>query len=129
MKVSRLCWLGTRTEAFDETTAFFRDVLGLSLGYEEPGFAMFALPAADRDYVEVFSAARSDLAASYTTGPVVGLLVDDVVGAREELAAAGVELLDETQSPETMDGYRWFHFRGPDGNVYAIVEGSSSVTS
>ena len=28
MKVKRLCWLGTRTEAFDETTAFFRDVLG-----------------------------------------------------------------------------------------------------
>ena len=129
MKVTRLCWLGTRTDAFDETTAFFRDVLGLSLGYEEPGFAMFALPAATRDYIEVFSAERADLATSYTTGPVVGLLVDDIVGAREELAAAGVELIDEIQAPETMDGYRWFHFRGPDGNVYAIVEGSSALTS
>ena len=129
MKVRRLCWLGTRTEAFDETTAFFRDVLGLSLGYEEPGFAMFALPAADRDYVEVFSSARTDLAMSYTTGPVVGLLVDDIVDAREELAAAGVELIDDIQSPGSMDAYRWFHFRGPDGNVYAIVEGSSALTS
>jgi catechol 2,3-dioxygenase-like lactoylglutathione lyase family enzyme len=129
MKVNRLCWLGTRTEAFDETTAFFRDVLGLSLGYEEPGFAMFALPAASRDYIEVFSSERADLATSYTTGPVVGLLVDDIVGAREELATAGVELIDEIQSPETMDEYRWFHFRGPDGNVYAIVEGSSALTS
>jgi catechol 2,3-dioxygenase-like lactoylglutathione lyase family enzyme len=121
--------LGTRTEAFDETTAFFRDILGLSLGYEEPGFAMFNLPAADRDYVEVFSAGRTDLATSYTTGPVVGLLVDDIGEAREELAVAGVELIDEIQSPESMDGYRWFHFRGPDGNVYAIVAGSSALTS
>jgi catechol 2,3-dioxygenase-like lactoylglutathione lyase family enzyme len=90
---------------------------------------MFSLPAADRDYVEVFSSARTDLATSYTTGPVVGLLVDDIGEAREELAAAGVEVIDEIQSPESMDGYRWFHFRGPDGNVYAIVAGSSALTS
>ena len=127
MKVRRLCWLGTRTEAFDETTAFFRDVLGLSLGYEESGFAMFSLPDADRDFVEVFSAARRDLATSYTTAPVVGLLVDDIEEARAELAAAGVEVIDEIQSAGTLDGYRFFHFRGPDGNVYAMVEGSSAL--
>ena len=44
-----------------------------------------------------------------------------------ELAAAGVELIDEIQSPESMGGYRWFHIRGPDGNVYAIVEGSNAL--
>jgi catechol 2,3-dioxygenase-like lactoylglutathione lyase family enzyme len=127
MKVRRLCWLGVRTEAFDETTAFFRDVLGLPMGYEESGFSMFALPDADRDFVEVFSAARQDLATSYTTAPVVGLLVDDIVEAREELAAAGVELIDEIQSVASMNGYRFFHLRGPDGNVYAMVEGSSAL--
>ena len=126
MKVRRLCWLGTRTDAFDETTAFFRDVLGLSLHYEESGFAMFELPAADRDYVEVIGADRVDFA-FYTTGPVVGLLVDDLVEAREELEAAGVEVIDEIQSPESMGGYGWFHIRGPDGNVYAVVQGSSLV--
>ncbi len=127
MKVRRLCWLGVRTEAFDETTAFFRDVLGLSMGYEESGFSMFELSDADRDFVEVFSHARQDLATSYTTAPVVGLLVDDLVGAREELAAAGVELIDEIQSVASMNGYRFFHLRGPDGNVYAMVEGSSAL--
>ena len=34
-----------------------------------------ALPDADRDFVEVFSAARQGFATSYTTAPVVGLLV------------------------------------------------------
>ena len=57
--------MGVRTEAFDETTAFFRDVLGLPMGYEE--------------------------------------------------------------SVANMNGYRFVHLRGPDGNVYAMVEGTSAL--
>ena len=67
----------------------------------------------------MFSAARQDLATSYTTAPVVGLLVDDIVEAREELA--------QIQSVANMNGYRFFHLRGPDANVYAMVEGSSAL--
>ncbi len=96
------------------------------MGYEESGFSMFALPDADRDFVEVFSAARQDLARLHD-GTGVGLLVDDIVEAREELAAAGVELIDEIQSVASMNGYLFFHVRGPDGNVYALVEGSSAL--
>lgn len=126
MKVERIAWLGTRTERFDDTTSFFRDVLGLSVEHQEDGFAMFRLPAADRDYVEVFGPDEPG-ASLYGTGPVVGLLVDDLVGARAELRAAGVELLDETHWPESMPGYGWFHVRAPDGNVYAIVQGSTPI--
>ena len=126
MRVKRLAWLGTRTEEFDETVAFFRDVLGLSLHHEEPGFSMFRLPGADRDFVEVFAADREDVG-FYTTGPVVGLLVDDVAAARDELGAAGLELLGEARLPDSPDGYGWFHFRGPDGNVYAVLQGSEAL--
>src|SRR6476620_11637216 len=128
MKVRRICWLGVKTEVFDDTTAFFRDVLGLPLGYEEWGFAMFTLPDADRDYVEVFDSKREDLGTLYTAAPTVGLLVDDLDEARAELESAGVELLDEIQGAGTIEGYRFFHARGPDGNVYAFVEGSSALT-
>ena len=127
MKVRRLCWLGVRTEAFDETTTFFRDVLGLPLGYEESGFSMFALPDADRDFVEVFSTARQDLATSYTAAPVVGLLVDDIGEARDELAAAGVELIDEIQSVASVTDTASSTSVASDGNVYALVEGSSAL--
>ena len=127
MQVRRLCWLGVKTEAFDETTAFFRDVLGLSLGYEEPGFAMFTLPDADRDFVEVFDSGREDLGTLYSRAPVVGLLVDDLDEARAELASSGLEVLDEIHEATTLQGYRYFHARGPDGNVYAFVEGSSAL--
>jgi catechol 2,3-dioxygenase-like lactoylglutathione lyase family enzyme len=124
--VRRLAWLGTRTEKFDETAAFFRDVLGLSLHYEERGFAMFRLPAADRDFVEVFAADRPEVA-FLGTGPVVGLLVDDIVEARAELEAAGVELIGSTEWLESMDGYGWFYFRAPDGNVYAVLQESQAL--
>ena len=127
MQVKRLAWLGTRTEKFDETTAFFRDVLGVPMVYEEPGFAMLQLPGADRDFVEVFAPDNPN-AALYSTGPVVGLLVDDIEQARVELDAAGVELIDSTQWLQSMDGYGWFHVRGPDGNIYAIMQDSRPPT-
>ena len=126
MQVKRLAWLGTRTDKIDETTAFFRDVLGLPLVHAEPGFSMLQLPCADRDYVEVFGPEEPD-SALYTTGPVVGLLVDDLEEARAELEAAGVEVLDKMHWPESMNGYGWFHFRGPDGNVYGVLQGSRAL--
>ena len=49
----------------------------------------------------------------------------DLVEARAELAAAGVELLDEISWPKSIPGYCWFHFRAPDGNVHATLQGST----
>ena len=123
MQVKRLAWLGTRTENFDDTTAFFRDVLGIPVLHEEPGFARLQLPGADRDFVEVFAPDNPN-AALYSTGPVVGLLVDDIEQARVELDAAEVELIGPSEWLESMDGYGWFHVRGPDGNIYAIMQDS-----
>jgi len=127
VQVKRVAWLGTRTEKFDETTAFFRDVLGIPVFHEEPGFAMLQLPGADRDFVEVFAPDNPN-GAVYTTGPVVGLLVDDIEQARAELDAAGVELIGPIEWLQSMDGYGWFHVRGPDGNVYAIMQESRLLT-
>lgn len=123
MRVRRIAWLGTRTEKFHETTAFFRDVLGIPVRYEEPGFAMLQLPSGERDFIEIFApgAPGGEL---YDTGPVAGLLVDDVEDARAELEAAGVAVLDETHWLESLDGYGWFHVRGPDGKIYAVMQDS-----
>ena len=92
---------------------------------EEPGFAMLQLPSGEHDYLEVFGAGADDSefeAEYYRTGPVPGFLVPDVVVARAELAAAGVELLGEITWARSTPGYGWFHFRGPDGNVYGVVQ-------
>ncbi|MEO6060252.1 MAG: VOC family protein [Candidatus Limnocylindria bacterium] len=128
MQVVRVAWVGTRTDQFTETTRFFREVLGLAAVHEETDFAILQLPSGDRDFLEIFgadAAGKAFEAEHYTNGPVPGFLVTDLVEARAELAAAGVELLDEISWPKSIPGYGWFHFRAPDGNVYAMLQGSS----
>ncbi len=55
----------------------------------------------------------------FTTGPVVGFLVDNVNAAASELRARGVEILHEV---EDESGNAWVHFRAPDGNIYEFTQ-------
>ena len=75
MRVTRLCWVGTQAEDDAGVTRFFRDVMGLPLVHEEPGFAMLQLPGGRHDYLEVF-------AAGYRSAPMecprIGFLIDDL---------------------------------------------------
>jgi len=113
MHVKRLGWLGVRTERFDEMVGLLRDVMGVSLELEEPGRAMFTL--ANGDPVDVFHTSV-DRYEMFTTGPVVGFVVDDVELGAGELAQAGVEVFEVQRG----DGFMWAHFRGPDGNIYEL---------
>jgi catechol 2,3-dioxygenase-like lactoylglutathione lyase family enzyme len=117
MKVLGLNWVGTRTEAFEETVAFFHSVLELPIGVERAHFVRLDLPNAAA--VEVFDAASGEYP-HFVTGPVPGFLVADFDSAREELATAGSELLGPEGGERGV--YRWQHFRGPDSNVYEISE-------
>ena len=121
MKVLGLVWMGTRTDRFDETAAFFEGVMGLTLGESQDGFREYTLPNAD--VVELFSVDEPDHR-HLDTGPVVGFLVSDIAAATAELHAAGIELLGHTHSS---NGYAWQHFRGPDGNVYEVVQDDRRV--
>jgi catechol 2,3-dioxygenase-like lactoylglutathione lyase family enzyme len=133
MKVHRICFLGTRTANFDATAALFRDVLGLPTRHAEPGWEVFQLPSGRGDLVEVFGPEFEEASlfpAEVTEGIVVAFAVDDIVGAREELAAAGVELVGdpvwagELFGDASLAGYGWFFFRGPDGNIYVMQQDS-----
>jgi catechol 2,3-dioxygenase-like lactoylglutathione lyase family enzyme len=138
MNVQRICFLGTRTGNFEATATLFRDVLGLQNTHAEPGWSVFQLPSGRSDFVEVFGP-EHDNASVFPTevrdGVVVAFAVDDIVGAREELAAAGVELVGEIvwaaelfESPG-MEGFGWFFFRAPDGNIYVMQEDSRPVAT
>jgi catechol 2,3-dioxygenase-like lactoylglutathione lyase family enzyme len=127
MKIHRLGWLTTFTDEFDATRRFFADVLGLPVEVDEEFFSQLAMADAEHDYVEVLGTRASDTdfeRANFTNGPVVGFVVDDVVAGRDELAAAGVEILDEIHWSARREGYGWFHFRAPDGNIYGLMQGS-----
>ncbi len=116
MKARGLTWLGTRTRRFDETAEFFGETLGLKKEHEEPDFVVFKMP--NGDTVEVFGPGDRDHE-HFTTGPVVGLLVDDVAEARAELEEAGISFLGPVHT--SGDGASWSHFTGPDGHVYELT--------
>lgn len=117
MHVGKLAWVGTRTVKAESTAAFFRDVLGLRLDLEQPGFWMLKLP--DGSKVEIFGP-DSPVNRHFTTGPVAGFLVDDVAAAADELRTAGAEILLESGTDDS--GNAWVHFRAPDGNIYEVTQ-------
>jgi catechol 2,3-dioxygenase-like lactoylglutathione lyase family enzyme len=117
MKILGLNWIGTRTNRFEETVTFFEQVLGLPVGHRRKDFARLDLP--DASCVEVFAEAESDHR-HFTTGPVVGFLVEDLSAARNEFVRHEIQLLGPVGGE--VGDYRWQHFRGPDGCVYELVE-------
>jgi catechol 2,3-dioxygenase-like lactoylglutathione lyase family enzyme len=117
MRIIKLAWVGTRTDNAEPTVAFFRDVLGLPLELDRPGFWMLKLPEGSK--VEVFGR-DTDVNRHFTTGPVAGFLVDDVHAATAELRSAGVEILFESGVDDS--GNAWVHFRAPDGNIYEFTQ-------
>jgi catechol 2,3-dioxygenase-like lactoylglutathione lyase family enzyme len=117
MQIIKLAWVGTRTQDAEPTVTFFREVLGLPLELDQPGFWMLKLP--DGSKVEVFGP-DSEVNRHFTTGPVAGFLVDDVHEAAAELRTAGVEILLESGVDDS--GNAWVHFRAPDGNVYEFTQ-------
>jgi catechol 2,3-dioxygenase-like lactoylglutathione lyase family enzyme len=114
MDVLGLVWVGTRTDRHAETTAFFRDVLGLPVSHTEPDFAVLDVP--DGSTVEVFGP-RSEFNRHFTH-PVAGFRVADVAAAQAELEAVGVEVVLRPDGGERS----WMHFRAPDGFVYELVQ-------
>jgi len=117
--VKGLAWVGSRTEHYSKMVAFYRDSLCLSLDFEEGEFASFKL--ADGSKAEVFGPSDTEHT-HFSTGPVVGFLVDDVESSRERLEAEGIEFIGPVHKWEPT-GEAWSHFRAPDGNVYEIVQG------
>jgi catechol 2,3-dioxygenase-like lactoylglutathione lyase family enzyme len=116
--VKGLVWVGTRTERYKQMVTFYRDILRLSLDHEDGEFAVFRLP--DGSKAEVFGPSDTEHT-HFSTGPVVGFLVENVETARKSLEAEGIEFIGTIHECEPTEE-AWSHFRAPDGNVYEITQ-------
>ena len=114
MKVKGISWVGIGTGSFDESLAFFTDVLGLETAVVEKPVAM--LRAGPNQIVEIFGEG-STRGRALNSPPAIAFEVDDVVAARDELLAKGVELVGE---PGSWNGHEWLYFRGPEGYMFVI---------
>ncbi len=108
-------FIGFRTDRFDEMVALFRDRIGLEIVHEAPGATWFQLGADAQ--LHVYADTDPDHA-FFTTGPVVGLRVDDLDATRAALEADGLEMLTDVERTATA---AWCHFRAPDGTVLEII--------
>lgn len=116
MNVIGISWVGTRTEHFEAMRWFYEEVLELERWVEDDDFVAYRLPSGD--VAELFGRGSPDHD-HFTTGPVVGFLVNDLTTAMRELQAAGIQLLGRSVVDERGGG--WAHFRAPDGNVYEVT--------
>jgi catechol 2,3-dioxygenase-like lactoylglutathione lyase family enzyme len=108
-------FVGLRTDRFDEMVAFFRDGIGLETLREAPGATWFRL-GSDAE-LHVYADTDPDHA-FFTTGPVVGLRVEDVEATRSRMEARGQELITDVERTQTA---AWCHVRAPDGTVIEII--------
>ncbi len=115
LQIQAIAWAGTRTPYFEETVAFFRDVLQLNLSVKVPQFAAFQLPNGDR--FDVFELPRP--VNRQMKGVSVEFLVPDIDRARAILEAQGVQFIDAIERDE-QSGIAWTQFWGPDGNLYGL---------
>lgn len=108
-------FVGFRTDRFGEIVALFRDRIGLHVIQERPGATRFRL-GHDAE-LHVYADSDPDHA-FFSTGPVVGLRVDDVDSTRAAMEADGLEMLTEVERTGTA---AWCHLRAPDGTVLEII--------
>jgi catechol 2,3-dioxygenase-like lactoylglutathione lyase family enzyme len=108
-------FVGFRTNRFHEMVMLFRDRIGLEVIRETPGATWFRL-GSDAE-LHVYADTDPDHA-FFSTGPVVGLRVDDLEATRAVLEADGLEMLTDVERTVTA---AWCHFRAPDGTVLEII--------
>jgi catechol 2,3-dioxygenase-like lactoylglutathione lyase family enzyme len=90
--------------------------LGLEVLHESETAVWFRLGDGNEVHVYAQSDDEHDF---FGPGPVVGFLVDDFEATRARMIADGIEFIGE---PQEEGGSIWNHYRGPDGNVYEIME-------
>lgn len=117
MKILAITWAGVQIDDVNTLLPFFRDVMGLRVLIDRPAFAVLDTPSGDA--VELFGKGGPQPPEQFARNAVVvGFLVDDIERGRAELARAGIELLGPVHGDPK--GYRWQHFRAPDGRTYEL---------
>lgn len=121
MKITDYRWIGMLVHDFEATCNFFKKDLGLKLEWtdDKKETAMFRLPSGRT--IEVYGPSNRTRKTKYQhfNGPVLGLEVDDIVAAREELQAKGVAFVSEIEALD--DGsIKWTYFWGLDGQFYSL---------
>jgi len=119
MKVSGIGWLGLVSDRA-ETRRFYAEVLGLDLVEDTQDYAYYSID--DTTNLEIL-ASNTPLAGRQDRRCLaVGLLVEDLDSAVQELKAAGTNLKGEIEEWESdNERHRWIYFEDPDGHTLLLM--------
>lgn len=113
VKVKGFAWAGLATDDFHRSLRFFTDVLGLPV--ETQGDDVAILTVGPGQQLEIFGGNHPGK--RLTANPVVAFEVENMDEARNNLLAAGIELIGDVGS---WNGFQWQYFRSPDGHIFEI---------
>jgi catechol 2,3-dioxygenase-like lactoylglutathione lyase family enzyme len=116
-----LSWVGIRTDDLERLCAFFQDVMGMHFVHHCAGdHAIYRMD--NGDFVALYGPSTKRYE-TFSTGPVIGFRVGNIVSARASMEARSITFLGPTT---VRDEGRWkyAHFRGPDKRIYELVEES-----
>ena len=120
-KFKGIVWLGVRTKKFDKLLDFYQNKMSLPVVHEASGFKALELPNGNRIALisEEYKSEDGNDYKHFSTGPVVGFLVDNIEEAKAEMEAEGIEFIGPIGES---DDSKWAHFRGVDGNTYELTQ-------
>lgn len=105
------------SEDLNNLLPFYRDVLGLDVGMEAPGFVILGDPNGAAVALGTHSEVHG--AASDAARHIVGFDSDDIQGDCVRLRDAGVEFVEEPNK----QGNGWIAtFRDPEGNLLQLLQ-------
>jgi predicted enzyme related to lactoylglutathione lyase len=116
--IRKLEWTTIWSEDLDQLLPFYRDVLGLRIVNEWPGFVMLG---GSEDSANVCLGTHSEVKgkASDPYRHMVALSTDDLRGEHERLTAHGVEFIEPPTDYETM---LLATLKDPEGNIIQLSQ-------
>jgi len=117
MRIKGLVWLGIPADDYAAAVRFFTQTLGLAVAFDEAG--TMELSAENDDRIQLVGPGHRYFEFYRSRGASIVPLfeVDNLDGARDELARGGAEIVGE---PESDGVWTWLTFRAPDGNVHSL---------
>ncbi|OGO51104.1 MAG: hypothetical protein A2148_07035 [Chloroflexi bacterium RBG_16_68_14] len=105
------------SEDLNNLLPFYRDVLGLKVGMETPGFVVFGDPNAPAVALGTHSEVRGE--AQEPARHMVAFDTDDIQADCARLKSAGVEFIEE---PNKQDAVWIATFKDPEGNYLQLLQ-------
>jgi predicted enzyme related to lactoylglutathione lyase len=115
--ITRLRVSSIWSEDLNNLLPFYRDVLGLKVSLETPGFVVFGEPGAPAVAVGTHSEVHGR--ASDPARHLVGLETDDIQQDWHRLKGAGVEFIED---PTDYGSVRVATFKDPEGNLLQLLQ-------